>query len=102
MTSTLTVRTSARSTTTVVGTGRWRLREAQAHLSELVRSSRSDGAQTITLRDHELVVVDAKTLRCVQDAATGRSLIDALQQSPHRSIEIEPVRQRMPAREVPL
>jgi hypothetical protein len=38
----------------------------------------------------------------MQGARTGALLIDALQSSPYRDIEIEPVRRQMPVRAVKL
>jgi hypothetical protein len=40
--------------------------------------------------------------RRLKDDRTGRSLIDALQASPHRDVEIEPKRWIMPVRDVKL
>lgn len=103
MTRTPSIRNSARSTTTPVVTGRWRLQDAKARFSELVRSARNEGPQTVTLHDREaVVVVDAQTFKLMQGADTGQRLIDALQQSPHRDSEIEPARQPMPVRDVSL
>lgn len=38
-------------------TGRWKLEDAKARFSELVRRANSDGPQTVTVRGREAVVV---------------------------------------------
>jgi hypothetical protein len=49
-----------------------------------------------------VVVVDADTFHRLEGARTGELLIEALQASPHRRIEIEPSRSAMPVRAVKL
>ena len=81
----------------------WRLQDAKARFSELVRLSHSDGPQYVTLHGREaVVVVDAEEFRRMKGARTGQLLVDALQASPHRSTEIEPRRSPMPVRAVKL
>ncbi len=83
--------------------GRWRLQDAKARFSELVRMAHSDGPQHVTLHGRDaVVVVDAGEFRRLKGARTGKLLFDALQASPHRAIEIEPRRSPMPVREVKL
>jgi hypothetical protein len=48
------------------------------------------------------VVVAAAEFRRLQGAETGRSLLEALQASPHRDVEIEPPRSPLPVRGVVL
>lgn len=82
---------------------RWPLRDAKARFSELVRRVRSEGPQLVTVHGRdEVVVVAAAEFRRLKGERTGRSLIDALQASPSRKIEIEPGRERMPVRDVEL
>ena len=82
---------------------RWRLQDAKARFSELVRLAHSDGPQHVTLHGRDAVVVlDAGEFRRLKGERTGRLLIDALQASPHRDIEIEPRRSVMPVRDVGL
>jgi hypothetical protein len=57
--------------------------------------------QTLHGRD-AVVVVDADEFNRLQGARTGELLIDALQASPHRRIEIEPSHSAMPVRPVEL
>jgi prevent-host-death family protein len=82
---------------------RWRLQDAKARFSELVRMAHSDGPQHVTLHGRDaVVVVDADEFKRLRGARTGESLIEALQASPHRQIEIEARRSSMPVRAVKL
>jgi prevent-host-death family protein len=84
---------------------RWRLQDAKAQFSELVRMAHSEGPQHVTLHGRDaVVVVDADEFKRLKDAQTGEVLIEALQASPHREIEIEiaPRRSAMPVRAVKL
>jgi PHD/YefM family antitoxin component YafN of YafNO toxin-antitoxin module len=66
-----------------------------------VRKVRSDGPQHVTVHGRdEVVVIAAEDFRRFQGQPTGRDLIDAMQASPHREIELEPERAAMPVREV--
>jgi prevent-host-death family protein len=83
--------------------GRWRLHEAKARFSELVRRVRSEGPQHVTVHGRdEVVVLAAEEFRRLTGDATGEALIQALQASPFRDTEIEPARDRMPVRDVGL
>jgi prevent-host-death family protein len=84
--------------------GRWRLQDAKARFSELVRLANRDGPQHVTLHGRDaVVVVDADEFRRLKGARTGQLLVDALQASPHRKMEIEPPRRSaMPVRPVKL
>lgn len=82
---------------------RWRLQDAKARFSELVRLAHSAGPQHVTLHGRDaVVVVDAAEFQRLQGQRTGQLLIDALQASPHRSIDIAPRRAAMPVRAVKL
>lgn len=82
---------------------RWRLQDAKARFSELVRMAHSNGPQHVTLHGRDaVVVVDAGEFNRLRGARTGELLIEALQASPHRQIEIEPRRSAMPVRVVKL
>src|SRR6266571_4310276 len=71
--------------------GFWVLQDAKARFSELVRKVRSEGPQHVTVHGRdEVVVIAAEEFRRLQGDATGRALIEAIQASPHREIEIEP------------
>ena len=81
--------------------GRWRLQDAKARFSELVRLAHSDGPQHVTLHGRDAVVVIASDeFHRLKGERTGHHLIDALQTSPYREIEIEPRRSAMPVRNV--
>ena len=82
---------------------RWRLQDAKARFSELVRLAHSAGPQHVTLHGRDaVVVIDAAEFQRLQGQRTGQLLIDALQASPHRGIEIAPLRSAMPVRAVKL
>jgi prevent-host-death family protein len=81
----------------------WPLQDAKARFSELVRRARSEGPQHVTVHGREeVVVVAADEYRRLKGEPTGQALVDALQSSPYRDIEIEPERVRLPEREVEL
>ncbi len=83
--------------------GRWRLQDAKARFSELVRLARSEGPQHVTLHGRDaVVVVDAGEFQHLSARRTGQLLIDALQALPHRDVEIAPRRSVMPVRDVKL
>jgi prevent-host-death family protein len=79
------------------------LQDAKARFSELVRRVRSEGPQHVTVHGRdEVVVMSAEEFRRLKGEPTGQALIAAMQASPHREIEIEPGRARMPVRDVVL
>jgi prevent-host-death family protein len=83
--------------------GPWRLQDAKARFSELVRLAHSDGPQHVTLHGREaVVVVDAQEFQRLQGQRSGQLLIDALRASPEREVELAPARARMPVRPVKL
>lgn len=81
--------------------GYWLLQDAKARFSELVRKVQSEGPQHVTVHGRdEVVVIAAAEFRRLKGSATGQALIDAMQASPHRDINIEPNRGPLPVREV--
>ena len=83
----------------------WSLQDAKARFSELVRLAHSDGPQHVTLHGRDaVVIVDAEEFSRLKGARSGELLIEALQASPHRDIDIEikPRRTTMPVRPVEL
>lgn len=50
----------------------------------------------------EVVIVGAEDFRKLAGERTGQTLVEAMQQSPHRSVNIEPPRSRMRVRDVDL
>ena len=68
-----------------------------------MRRVRTDGPQHVTVHGRdEVVIIAAEEFRRLKGASTGQALIDAMQASPHRNIEIAPEREPMPVREVSL
>jgi prevent-host-death family protein len=83
--------------------GRWLLQDAKARFSELVRRVRSEGPQHVTVHGRdEVVVISADEFRRLKGERTGAALVEAMQASPHRDIDIEPARAPMPVRDVTL
>ena len=83
--------------------GRWRLQDAKARFSELVRRVRSEGPQHVTVHGRdEVVVIAAEEFNRLTGERTGELLIAALQASPFRDVDIEPRRNPMPVRDVRL
>lgn len=83
--------------------GHWLLQDAKARFSELVRRVRSEGPQHVTVHGRdEVVVVSAEEFYRLRGGDSGQALIDALQASPFREVEIEPRRAPMNVRDVSL
>jgi len=81
--------------------GYWLLQDAKARFSELVRKVRSEGPQHVTVHGRdEVVVIAAEDFRRLKGSITGKALIEAVQASPHRDIDIEPGRTPLPVRDV--
>ena len=81
----------------------WRLQSAKARFSEVVKRAKADGPQHVTVygRD-EVVIISTEEFRRLTGGVTGQALIEALQSSPYRDMDIEPTRMAMPVREVEL
>ena len=83
--------------------GHWLLQDAKARFSELVRKVRSEGPQHVTVHGRdEVVVIAAEEFRRLKGSHTGKALIDAIQSSPYRDVNIEPARMPLPVRDVSL
>ena len=79
--------------------GHWRLQDAKARFSELMRRVRSEGPQRVTVHGRdEIVVISAEEFRRLRGDLTGESLIAAMQALPQRDVDIEPGRAPMPVR----
>lgn len=79
------------------------MRDAKARFSELVRRVRTEGPQHVTVHGRdEVVVIAAEEFRRLKGDVTGAALVDAIQASPYRDIELEPRRSRLPVRRVNL
>jgi prevent-host-death family protein len=83
--------------------GHWLLQDAKARFSELVRKVRSEGPQHVTVHGRdEVVVIAAEEFRRLKGSKTGQSLIEAIQASPRRDIDLAPERSTMAVRRVVL
>jgi len=92
-----------RSRTQQGRSGYWLLQHAKARFSELVRKVRSEGPQHVTVHGRdEVVVIAAEEFRRLKGSATGKALVDVMQASPHRDLDVEPGRHPLPVRDVSL
>ncbi len=83
--------------------GHWRLQDAKARFSELVRRVHAEGPQHVTVHGRDqVVVVAAEEFRRLKGDLSGEALVAVMRASPHREIDIEPRRSRMPVRDVVL
>jgi prevent-host-death family protein len=81
----------------------WLLQDAKARFSELVRRVKAEGPQRVTVRGREeVVVISSEEFRRLHGGRTGAALIEAMQASPSREIELTPGRFAMPVRTVEL
>ena len=61
-------------------TGRWKLEDAKARFSELVRRASSDGPQTVTVRGREaVIIVSADQYRRLNPAKPSVPLVQFLE-----------------------
>jgi hypothetical protein len=68
-----------------------------------VRRVRREGPQHVTVHGRdEVVVIAAEEFRRLKGEQTGQALIAAMQACPHRDVDIEPRRERLPVRDVTL
>ena len=96
-----TKRTSAGRSGT--GSNRWRLQDAKARLSEVVRRAQQRGPQRVTLHGRDaVVVVRADEFDRMQRPVSGRDIVAALATSPLASVDIDRVTIRSPVRDVTL
>ena len=81
----------------------WKLEDAKARLSELVRVARERGPQRVTVYGKDAVVVlaaeDYARLAPVRAQPSLHALISS---SPLRDLEISPAKERSPVREIEL
>jgi prevent-host-death family protein len=82
----------------------WKLQDARARFSRLVREARTHGPQFVTIRGKEAIVVVSveEYTRLRQSAAPKPSLYELLQNAPLRDIEFGAPGIRMPIRDVEL
>jgi prevent-host-death family protein len=81
--------------------GHWLLQDAKARFSELVRRVRSEGPQHVTVHGRdEVIIIAAEEFRRLKGNRTGRALIEAIQASPRRDLDIAPGRAATAVRSV--
>src|SRR5262245_14850807 len=82
----------------------WPLQDAKARFSELAGRARSERPQHVTVHGREEVItVAADDFRRLRGEPTGKGLVEALQASPYRDIDIASKKcERMPVRDVEL
>jgi prevent-host-death family protein len=82
---------------------RWRLQDAKARLSEVVRQARQRGPQRVTLHGRDaVVVVCADEFDRMRRPVSGRDLVMALSVSPLGEVSFERLTVKSPVRDVDL
>lgn len=78
----------------------WILHEAKAQFSELIRCACQEGPQYVAVRGQDgVIVISLEEFRRLRGGMTGQALIDAMQASPHRDIELIAESMALPIRE---
>lgn len=81
----------------------WKLQDAKAHFSQLVREAQQEGPQRVTLHGRDAVVIlSAQDYARLAPTATQPSLHALLSQSPLRDLDFEQGSVRAPVRDVEL
>ena len=84
-------------------TGRWRLQDAKARFSEVVREAQQRGPQRVTLHGKDaVVIVGADEFDRLQRPVTGRDIINALAASPLADVKFERLSVKSKVRDVNL
>ena len=82
---------------------RWRLQDAKARFSEVVRRARDHQPQRVTVHGQDaVVVVAAEDYDRLRLGLTGATIVAALQNSPLREIELERLSVKSLVRDVEL
>ncbi len=82
---------------------RWRLQDAKARLSEVVRQAKHDGPQRVTLHGRDaVVVVSADDFDRMQRPVSGRDIVVALRSSPLADVNFERLTVKSPVRDADL
>src|SRR5947208_16755855 len=83
--------------------GRWRLQDAKARFSEVVRQAQQQGPQRVTLHGRDaVVVVGADEFDRMQRPVSGRDIVAALAASPLADVNIERLIVKSPVRDFSL
>jgi prevent-host-death family protein len=70
--------------------GRWRLQDAKARFSEVVKEAQQRGPQRVTLHGKDaVVIVGAAEFDRLQHPVTGRDIVAALAASPLAEVKFE-------------
>jgi prevent-host-death family protein len=82
---------------------RWRLQDAKACLSEVVRQAQQQGPQRVTVHGRDaVVVVRADEFDRIQRPVSGRDIVAALAASPLAEVTIERLNVKLPVRDASL
>jgi prevent-host-death family protein len=82
---------------------RWRLQDAKARLSEVVRQAQQRGPQRVTLHGRDaVVVVRADEFDRMRSPISGRDIVTALATSPLGDVNFERITLKSPVRDVNL
>jgi len=92
-----------RSKTADTRAGRWRLQDAKARFSEVVREAQQHGPQRVTLHGKDaVVIVGADEFDRLQRPVTGRDIINALAASPLADVQFERLSVKSKVRDINL
>jgi prevent-host-death family protein len=81
----------------------WTLQDAKARFSDLVRRAQVEGPQHVTVHGRgAAVILSEATFARLNGSQTGVVLIEALQASPDRDIDLESASVLLPVRDVAL
>jgi prevent-host-death family protein len=77
--------------------GTWKLQDAKARFSEVVRRAQSDGPQRVTVHGKDAVIVVSaseydKRRPAVEKGLTGTVFVDAMQQARRLGLRLKPLR----------
>jgi prevent-host-death family protein len=94
------IKKSARSSRSQPG-NRWRLQDAKARLSEVVRQAQQRGPQRVTLHGRDaVVVVRADEFDRMRRPISGRDIVAALATSPLAEVNFDRMTVKSPVRQV--
>jgi prevent-host-death family protein len=92
-----------RSSTKNSRSGRWRLQDAKARFSEVVREAQQRGPQRVTLHGKDaVVIVGADEFDRLQRPLTGRDIVTVLASSPLTDVKFDRLTVRSKVRNVDL
>ncbi|HSI39955.1 MAG TPA: type II toxin-antitoxin system Phd/YefM family antitoxin [Xanthobacteraceae bacterium] len=81
--------------------GRWRLQDAKARLSELVRQAQTDGPQRVSVHGRDAVVVmSAEEFDRLKRPVTGHDIVAALSAAPLPDASFKRLSEKAPVRDI--